>query len=78
MKDLNYFRNKIKSMDFTPMSDEEIDIFQKKYEKAINNLRLEDSYETDEERLFFQMLIQERVPEKIRVEIIKDWIYRDL
>lgn len=30
MKDLNYFRNKIRAMDFTPMADDELQIVLKK------------------------------------------------
>lgn len=73
MKDLNYFRNKIRNMDFIPMTDEELKTVIERNKSAVNNARLEGLYETKDEKEFFQMLIEERVPADIRKSIVKEW-----
>lgn len=73
MKDLNYFRNKIRNMDFIPMTDEELKTVIERNKSAVNNARLEGLYETEDEKEFFQMLIEERVPADIRKSIVKEW-----
>lgn len=73
MKDLNYFRNKIRNMDFIPMTDEELKTVIERNKIAVNNARLEGLYETKDEKEFFQMLIEERVPADIRKNIVKEW-----
>lgn len=73
MKDLNYFRNKIRNMDFIPMTDEELKTVIERNKSAVNNARLEGLYETEDEKEFFQMLIEERVPADIRKNIVKEW-----
>lgn len=73
MKDLNYFRNKIRNMDFIPMTDEELKTVIERNKSAVNNSRLEGLYETEDEKEFFQMLIEERVPADIRKNIVKEW-----
>lgn len=73
MKDLNYFRNKIRNMNFIPMTDDELKIVIERNKSAVNNARLEGIYETQNEKEFFQMLIDERVPADIRKSIVKEW-----
>lgn len=73
MKDLNYYRNKIRTMDFIPMTDKELQIVIERNKNAVNNARLEGLYETQDEKDFFQMLIDERVPANIRKNIVREW-----
>lgn len=73
MKNLNYFRNKIRNMNFIPMTDDELKIVIERNKNAVNNARLEGIYETQNEKEFFQMLIDERVPADIRKSIVKEW-----
>lgn len=61
-------------MDFTPMTDEDLKIVIERNKSAVNNARLEGLYETQNEKEFFQMLIDERVPANIRKDIVKEWV----
>lgn len=74
MKDLDYFRNKIKAMDFVPMTDEELAIALKKDAEAVDNARLEGIYQTEEERAFFDMMNQERLPMHLQEQLVDEWL----
>lgn len=78
MKDLAYFRNKIRAMDFIPMTDDELQIVIKKYEKAVDNARLEGIYQTEEEKKFFDMMNEERLPINLQAQIADEWIINKL
>ena len=78
MKDLSYFRNKIRAMDFVPMTDEELQSLIKKYESATVNARLEGIYQTQDEKDFFQLLIDERLPVDMRRSIVREWVLSNI
>ncbi len=78
MKDLAYFRNKIRAMNFIPMTDDELQIVIRKDEKAVDNARLEGLYETPEEKEFFQLLIDERLPLNLRKDLVREWVLSNL
>ncbi|WP_227429174.1 hypothetical protein [Psychrobacter sp. I-STPA6b] len=77
-KDIEYFRQKIRTMDYTPLTDEELAEVLEIRESAVASSRLEGVYTTEEEKEFFAMLAEERLPIELRQKIAKEWVFSNL
>ncbi|WP_230661013.1 hypothetical protein [Psychrobacter sp. I-STPA10] len=77
-KDINYFRQKIRAMDFTPLTDEELIVVNQKHIDAVENARLEGYYQKSDSKELFAMLNEERVPLDIQETIVYEWVVSNL
>ena len=77
-KDIEYFRQKSRTMDYTPLTDAELAEVLEIREDAVANSRLEGVYTTEEEKEFFVMLAKERLPIKLRQQVAKEWVLSNL
>lgn len=74
MSDVIKYRAKIREMDFTPLTDEELAEKTKRNEFSIINNRLAGIYFTNAEEAFFTMVLEERVPDDISEKIIDELV----
>ncbi|WP_227429175.1 hypothetical protein [Psychrobacter sp. I-STPA6b] len=77
-KDIEYFRQKIRAMEYTPLTDEELAVVIEKHIDAVEDVRLEGYYLTADDDEFFAMLNEERVPLDIQADIVYEWVISNL
>lgn len=71
-------RARAHSMDFVPLTDEQLAEARERDEMAVADLACEDMHGTAVEEAMFAMFLEERLPHEIRDQLVDEWIAEDL